>query len=112
MNISAFAVWKFQTIEGKLKNCRGFDFETTRFDKKDHSDVEVFQLKYDITYDKVTLEKYNLINRLSTALETVPFNEVEELLKKYGLYEVAPSNVRHACSYSKEEIASKMKFDN
>ena len=103
MDMSTFAVWKFRTVEGRLKNCRGIDFTVTRFIPKDILSADTYQLKYDIENEQVTIER--LSSLLCTVLdsETVPFADVEKLLKKYELYEVAPLSERHTCSYLTNE---------
>ena len=103
MEISEFAIWKFRTVEGKLKNCRGYDFNTTRFSPNESTSTECYQLKYDFTKEIAILEQYNLTSDIASKIETVPFSEVPKLLKKYKLYEIAPMNERHACSLSEDE---------
>lgn len=103
MEASEFGVWKFRTVEGKLKNCRGYDFFTTRFSPTKHTSVECYQLKYDFTKEIATLEQCNLKSGIASEIETVPFSDVPNLLRKYKLYEIAPLNERHACSLSEDE---------
>ena len=103
MDMTYFAVWKFKTVEGKLKNCRGVDFTVTKFIPKDPLSADYYQLKYDMTKEMVSIERVNSL--LDTVLdsETVPFADVVKLLKKYKLYEVAPLTERHTSSYSADE---------
>lgn len=103
MEITAFAIWKFKTVEGKLKNVLGWNFETTRFELTKPLATECYHLKYDYVNEKATLINYNFMLELSAELETVPFSEVPKMLKKYGLYNVAPLNERHTSSYSADE---------
>lgn len=103
MEPSEFAVWKFRTVEGKLKNCRGYDFFTTRFSPTKPTSAECYQLKYDFTKEVATLEQCNLTTEIASKIETVHFSEVPKLLKQYKLYEIAPLNERHICSLSEDE---------
>lgn len=103
MEISEFAIWKFRTVEGKLKNCRGYDFTITRFSPNEPTSAVCYQLKYDFTKEVATLEQYNLTTNAVSKIEITPFSEVPKLLKKYELYEIAPMNERHACSLSEDE---------
>lgn len=103
MEISAFAIWKFKNVEGKLKGVIGVDFDTTKFIPTNNLSTEYYQLKYDYKNDKATLESFNIILEDSKIIATVPFSEVKDLLKKYKLYNVASLNERHTSSYDSEE---------
>lgn len=104
MEISSFAVWKFKNVEGCLRNCRGYDFNVTRFLPKKPTDTECFQLRYGLEKNMVTLEHYNLMFDLASELETAPFTDVVKLLKKYKLYDLIPNEERHSCARTEEKV--------
>lgn len=106
MEASTFALWKFRTVEGRLKGAHGFDFLTTRFDAVGTSCGEFHQLRYDTVNETATLERCDTVTNTTSKIATVPFSGVPELLKQHRLYNVEDLSKRHVSSYSEEERAN------
>lgn len=100
MDLSSFALWKFKKIEGVLKYAQPFDIFKTKFTNIPNC-IEDLMLVYD-THSEVgtlfVLEKYN---KLGNELDSSPFKEIDELLKRNNLNNIRTEN-RHSSSFNQD----------
>lgn len=85
MTVDNFALWKFKTIEGILKNVSSFDFTSTAITKG----FETYKIHYDLATCTCMIED-------SIALEdkhiTCSFKDLPAKLQEMGLYERRPES--------------------
>lgn len=80
MTAAAFAIWKFQTVEGILKHCRPTDFLETTFTKG----YTTYIVHYD--FHKCECKIENQLN-FDDAPVVCSFKELPCKLREMGLYE-------------------------
>lgn len=82
MTVDSFAIWKFKTVEGPLKNWRCSDFDLSKYDVDGHT---MATIKYDIKSSMATVSTHGA--HLGEHTEMVPFTKLVEVMKRLGLYE-------------------------
>lgn len=80
MTAASFALWKFQTIEGILKNCHPSDFLSTVFTKG----YSTYIVHYD--YHKCVCEIEDPLNFDNKPIACA-FQDLPRKLREMGLYE-------------------------
>ena len=78
MNIDVFALWKFKTIEGILKNFYSYDFLVTKYD----DGKQKFFIHYDIKAEKATIKSDSIF----FMEKSCTFTELPGVLKEMGVY--------------------------
>lgn len=80
MTVDNFALWKFKTIEGILKNCHPADFLTTVFTKG----FETYTVRYDLRTNTCVIEDPIKLDDQHTQCS---FKDLPKKLAEMGLYE-------------------------
>lgn len=87
MDIPGFAIWKFRYVEGHLLDMRSYDMTTTKY--VDPSTFMTTWLKYDVKAETVSIEKDGQVPIVCK------FTELENTLRKLGMYRERPMGDRH-----------------
>lgn len=93
MDTSAFALWKFKTIEGVIVGAKSGDVCTTHFDNG--------LVRGDITYNPTTEKMMMMVNGETTPLFVCSFSDAVPTMTKHKLYTERPELERHSSSYIK-----------
>jgi hypothetical protein len=94
MDITAFSIWKFRYIEGYLQDMHAFDVHTTKY--VDPRTFDVTMISYDTSREVATLDRDGYRTECT-------FSELENTLKRLGMYRVRPEDSRHALAGPQRE---------
>lgn len=88
MDLSSFALWKFKTVEGILRNVRSGDVTTTHYDDG--------RVKATIKYDLNTHEATIAFDDAFKLPVTCSFSKLADMLKSLNMYVLSP--VKNDCA--------------
>ena len=95
MDVSSFSIWKFRYVEGYLEGMRSYDVETTKY--VNPNTFMATWIRYDMKAEAVSIEEFE------KPLVVCTFSELENTLKRLGMYRVRPEDSRHALAGPQRE---------
>ena len=87
MDVTSFAIWKFRTIEGLLRNMHASDMDSTKYVVPGTG--ETTWIRYDMKNDTAKIVKPDLES------VTCTFGELPNMLRTLGMYDELPEDCRH-----------------
>lgn len=95
MDLVRFAIWKFRNVEGVLEGMHPYDVLVTRYVD---GLGDVTWLRYDMAAETVSLETEDGKSRMQCG-----FGELEDTLKRLGMYRPRPMRDRHSCTVAPDK---------